>query len=179
MPGPPRIGGDPQQFGRDSSLGQPEATPLDPRASRHREQAQHVEEEGALDLDRIAAAQSLIGEAGIAQPAGLNQVGFRDAKLGVGCLQPAVIEQRHLYRTVGAQGGSQQFPDGRLDLTGILVVPDPFDFLLEAALPGGGFHRAESAVRGKSRATAEEGHGHGHRPDGGQAVTSSHVGPPY
>ncbi len=91
---------------------------------RHRqgEQAQHVEHDRALDLQR-APAQSQPAEAedGIAQPAGLDQVRLGDAQPTEARLQAPVVEQCQFDRGVGRQGLPEDFRDAKAGVVGIAL----------------------------------------------------------
>ena len=64
-----------------------EAPLLDRMHIGRREQRQHVERERLLDDVQTAGARMAQGEARIGQPAGLNQIGFRNAEFpGTACI---------------------------------------------------------------------------------------------
>ena len=68
-------------------LGRLQAALARPRRQRDGQQAQHVEENAALDLDLVAAAQPRERERRPAPAARLHQIGFGDPDLGVARLQ--------------------------------------------------------------------------------------------
>ena len=68
---------------RHAHLGKFEAALLEFGAGRHGDQAEQVEQEGALDFDFVGAREPRKGEAGVAQPPGLDEIGLGDAELGI------------------------------------------------------------------------------------------------
>ena len=81
-----------------------EAAALDLPGPRHGQQAQHVEHDGALDLDDAAAfAQPPETEARVAQSARPHELRLGNAEFAEAGLQPAVVDQRELDCAVGRQ----------------------------------------------------------------------------
>ena len=94
-----------QHFAGHLQLDRFEPPPFHLDGERHGEQLDDGKGERGfvLEVDAVVGARAGGGEPGIAQPAGLHQIGFGDAQAGIRCLQAAIVEQRDLHGVVGGQ----------------------------------------------------------------------------
>lgn len=105
-----------------------------------------VEQELAFILTLTATLQAGEGEAGIAQASGLNKIGFGDAQVGEIRLQPTVIEDSNLDRTVYVERLGQQAFHLVGDARRILIGLDALR-IQTLALTGDRRHLIQAAVR--------------------------------
>ena len=149
-----RIGRDLQHRVGGFQLRLLEPAPFDARGKRQRQDAEHVRRERPADAQVIARTRAAEAEAGIRQPPGLHQIGFRQAELRIRCLQPAMIQQRDLHGVVDAERLREQLAGARRDRLAIRVAADDHRVLAEPLARGGG-HRVEPAVSRERRAARE------------------------
>ena len=87
-------------------LGLLETAAFDVRRERHRQQREHVRRERAAERQlAVAGTGAAEREARVRQPAGLDEVCFRQPQFCIRSLQPAVVQQRDLHRASSIDSG--------------------------------------------------------------------------